>query len=104
MTPYYFRSDSSYILAGGLGGLGRSIATWMASRGAKNFIFVSRSGARTDVTKAFVKELTSNDCQVRVIAADLSDREQLFPVLQACMAAMPAVKGCFQCSMVLQVG
>jgi D-arabinose 1-dehydrogenase-like Zn-dependent alcohol dehydrogenase len=38
-----FRSDRSYLLIGGLGGLGRSVATWMVENGACNLIFLSRS-------------------------------------------------------------
>ena len=33
----------SYLLAGGLGGLGRSVATWMVEHGARSLIFLSRS-------------------------------------------------------------
>ena len=33
----------SYFLAGDLGGLGRSIATWMVEHGARSLIFLSRS-------------------------------------------------------------
>ncbi|OBT45611.1 Type I Iterative Polyketide synthase (PKS) [Pseudogymnoascus sp. WSF 3629] len=36
--------DASYLLVGGLGGLGRAIARWMMQHGAKNIIFLSRSG------------------------------------------------------------
>ncbi|KUJ12390.1 uncharacterized protein LY89DRAFT_722023 [Mollisia scopiformis] len=39
-----FDCDSSYMISGGLGGLGRSMTRWMASRGAKNIILPSRSG------------------------------------------------------------
>ncbi len=34
------RSDVSYLLIGGLGGLGRSISTWMAERGARNLVYL----------------------------------------------------------------
>ena len=29
---YYFRADATYVIAGGLGGLGKSAAKWMADR------------------------------------------------------------------------
>jgi hypothetical protein len=37
------KSDASYVLAGGYGGLGRSLARWMASGGATSLIILSRS-------------------------------------------------------------
>ena len=38
-------SDATYVLIGGTGGLGRSMATWMIGKGAKNIVLLSRSGA-----------------------------------------------------------
>lgn len=38
-----FRSDRTYLLVGGLGGLGRAPATWMAENGARSLVFLSRS-------------------------------------------------------------
>ena len=37
------RSDRSYLLVGGLGGLGKAVSTWMVDRGAKGFIYLERS-------------------------------------------------------------
>ncbi|PZC89035.1 Qor, NADPH:quinone reductase Zn-dependent oxidoreductase, partial [Pyrenophora tritici-repentis] len=102
MSHYNFPSDASYILAGGLGGLGRSIARWMASRGAKHFIFISRSGGRSDAASALIQELHNQSCQVKVVVSDVSDHQQLMKALKPCTLSMPPVKGCFQCSMVLQ--
>ncbi|KZZ97735.1 Beta-ketoacyl synthase [Moelleriella libera RCEF 2490] len=39
------RPDGTYIVVGGLGGLGRVILEWMADHGAKQVVTVSRSGA-----------------------------------------------------------
>ena len=43
-----------YLLVGGMGGFGRSIATWMAEKGAKKMAFVSRSGSSTPAAKQLV--------------------------------------------------
>ncbi|KAG8412859.1 hypothetical protein J3459_013734 [Metarhizium acridum] len=37
--------NATYVIAGGLGSLGRSLASYMAESGAKNIVFLSRSGA-----------------------------------------------------------
>ena len=39
--------QASYVVSGGLGGLGRFICSWMVKNGAKNITAVSRSGAGT---------------------------------------------------------
>ncbi|KAH8596055.1 putative polyketide synthase [Bisporella sp. PMI_857] len=54
-----FRSDATYVLVGGLGGVGKAIAGWMASYGAKNLIFLSFFAV--DITDATaVKEAVSH--------------------------------------------
>ena len=42
--PVAFRPDASYLVTGGLGGLGLEVARWMAAQGA------TRSGAKTAKT------------------------------------------------------
>ncbi|CAH1398203.1 unnamed protein product [Nezara viridula] len=44
LPKLYMNPDKSYILVGGLGGLGLELTHWMISRGAKKIILVSRSG------------------------------------------------------------
>ncbi|KAL7898810.1 hypothetical protein HDV64DRAFT_291566 [Trichoderma sp. TUCIM 5745] len=97
-----FDANASYVLAGGLGGLGRSIARWMVSRGAKNLIFMSRSGAASESAQKLVKELGATGCNVHVFACDVSDESALSAVVEACKAKLPPIKGCVQGSMVLK--
>ena len=47
------RSDSSYILIGGLGGLGRAVSKWMVECGAKHLIFLSRSAGKSKKDESF---------------------------------------------------
>ncbi|RAH72474.1 putative polyketide synthase [Aspergillus aculeatinus CBS 121060] len=63
-----FRSDVTYLLVGGLGGLGRAIATWMVERGARNFVFLSRSGSSALIVRSFIEDLKAQaECEVTVI-------------------------------------
>ncbi|KAJ6259245.1 hypothetical protein Dda_6144 [Drechslerella dactyloides] len=52
-----FSPNASYVIAGGLGGLGRVAARWMAERGAKHLILLSRSGPRTAEAHELMDEL-----------------------------------------------
>ena len=101
--PLKFDENASYFSAGGLGGLGRSIARWMVSRGAKNLIFASRSGKKSETAQDLVKELEEAGCKTTVFACDVSDKEALSKVLQECKETLPPIKGCVQGSMVLKV-
>uniref|UniRef100_A0A224X4N0 Fatty acid synthase n=1 Tax=Panstrongylus lignarius TaxID=156445 RepID=A0A224X4N0_9HEMI len=40
----YMNPDKSYVIVGGLGGLGLELTEWLLTRGAKNIVLVSRSG------------------------------------------------------------
>ncbi|PYI06694.1 hypothetical protein BO78DRAFT_429440 [Aspergillus sclerotiicarbonarius CBS 121057] len=61
---YAFRPDSSYVIVGGLGGLGRSTARWMAGRDAQYLILLGRSGAENPVAPALIQELEVHGVQV----------------------------------------
>ncbi|CAG7680322.1 unnamed protein product [Allacma fusca] len=43
----YLYSNKSYIIVGGLGGMGFELADWMVSRGAKRLVLVSRTGMKS---------------------------------------------------------
>jgi NAD(P)-dependent dehydrogenase (short-subunit alcohol dehydrogenase family)/acyl carrier protein len=101
-VPFSFRSDSSYLIAGGLRGVGKAIAQWMVSRGARNLILVSRSGVQSPETRAFVKRLNHGGCQVIADACDIADENSLRRLLDTCKS-MPPIRGCIQSAMVLRV-
>jgi len=101
--PYMLRSDASYVLSGGLGGLGRSFATWMAERGAKNIIFLSRTGSITSAVQRTVDQLESAACRVHIFKCDVSDESRLGEVLEDCKRTLPPIKGVVQGAMILKV-
>lgn len=103
LPPYQFQEDASYVMAGGLGGLGRSIARWMASRGARHLIFLSRSGRITEAVEEMVKDLEGKGCRVRIFTCDVSDKDRLRSVIDECAASMRPIKGCIQGAMTLKV-
>ncbi|KAI0451923.1 hypothetical protein F5B21DRAFT_485082 [Xylaria acuta] len=96
-----FDTKASYLIAGGFGGIGRAIIRWMASRGARNFIVLSRSGASTQAAMDVISELTVKGIQVLAPICDLSSAHQLSAALESC-AGMPPIKGCINAAMALQ--
>ncbi|WYZ36244.1 hypothetical protein EsH8_XI_000127 [Colletotrichum jinshuiense] len=95
--------DASYLLVGGMGGIGRAIAHWMVAHGAKNLIFLSRSAGRSDASSKFRKELEQAGCRVKSVSCDVSDESQLAQALQTCKEdGLPPIRGVIQAAMVLQ--
>ncbi|KAK7977184.1 hypothetical protein PG988_004674 [Apiospora saccharicola] len=97
------RADASYLLVGGVGGLGRSIAHWLVSRGAKNLIIISRSAGNTEKTGGFVDELRQAGCRVAAISCNVSAAGDLAKALRGCEnQGLPPVRGVINGAMVLQ--
>lgn len=93
-------SNKSYLLVGGLGGLGRCISNWMVENGARHLIYLSRSGGLTNDNKRFVQELEQQGCQVLVLAGDVCN---LADVKHAASRSQWPIGGVIHLSMVLQV-
>ena len=98
-----FGSDKSYLIAGGFGGLGRSTARWLAQRGAKYLVLLSRSGPISTTSVSLVKELETMGVYVHAPACDITDFSALSSTISSCAKNMPPVRGVIQASMVLQV-
>ncbi|ODA79280.1 hypothetical protein RJ55_04873 [Drechmeria coniospora] len=94
-----FRSDRSYLLVGGLGGLGRAIAMWMVEQGARHLVFLSRSAKVKPELQGFMDELQSQGCEVQLAAGSVSNVED---VEKAVQAASRPIAGVMNLSMVLK--
>ncbi|KAF4440056.1 putative polyketide synthase [Fusarium austroafricanum] len=94
-------ADASYLLVGGLGGLGRATSAWLAEHGAKNLIFVSRSGTAKPEAAALVERLEKNGVNVAVLKCDVSDYEKLSAGVHDALKTMPPIRGLIHGGMVL---
>lgn len=94
----------TYLLVGGLGGLGRSIAELLVANGAKYLAFASRSGAPTsDGVAKFIDHLEQMDVVVRIFKADICDENSISTVIRNDITPqMPSIVGVFQCAAVVR--
>lgn len=98
------RDDASYLLVGGLGGIGVEIARWMVNElGVKSLILVSRSGMDAVGAMDAVEALKKPDITITVHKCDVADRERLSAVLHDCAQTLPPIRGVVQGAMVLKV-
>lgn len=97
---FLLRPEASYLLVGGLGGLGKAISTWMVERGARNLIYLSRSAGRTESDQKFFRELEAQGCSVQAACGNVSDLEDVRRTVEN--AAAP-IAGVMHMSMVLRV-
>ncbi|KAJ4025085.1 Highly reducing polyketide synthase gpy1 [Fusarium irregulare] len=68
-----FDHRKTYIITGGLGGLGRAIAVWMASYGARNLILATSSVAKASQSGDLLQQLSSYGCNARVEVCDVGN-------------------------------
>ncbi|KAH8169844.1 KR domain-containing protein [Sarocladium implicatum] len=95
-------SSSTYVLVGGLGGLGRSLALMLAENGAKKLCFLSRSGASSQSAKTLIQDLEGLGLQAECYKCDVSDPTALQSSLDKCTEDLGPVRGVIQCAMVLR--
>ncbi|KAG9965772.1 ketoacyl-synt-domain-containing protein, partial [Aureobasidium melanogenum] len=97
--PVLFSSEYSYLLVGCLGGLGRSLVRWMFSRGARHFVFLSRSGTDNSEAAQFIVELMELGAIPIVVRGDVSIRSD---VENAIKQAETPIRGVMQLAMALK--
>ncbi|KAK4654427.1 Type I Iterative PKS [Podospora pseudocomata] len=96
-----FDSEARYVVTGGLGGLGRAIIKWMVSRGARDFVILSRRGINTPAAKLLVKDLESQGVRVEAAVCDVSKRENVVKAVRNAASGDRAVKGVIHAAMSL---
>ncbi|KAF2768961.1 reducing type I polyketide synthase, partial [Teratosphaeria nubilosa] len=100
--PLQLRSDATYVIVGGLGGIGRSVTVMLAERGAKHIALLSRSAGTKISHHDFIRKLESKGCNVLALPCNIADRaslEQAKDELQR--RSFPRVCGVIQGAMVL---
>ncbi|KAJ5180470.1 hypothetical protein N7492_003680 [Penicillium capsulatum] len=96
------KSNASYILIGGTGGLGRSMARWMSSKGARNIVLVSRSASINERLQALIDELAVDGTRITVKPCNVSSRQSVETLIKEDMKDLPPVRGVVHGAMVLR--
>ena len=85
------RSDSSYLITGGLGGLGLLVAKWMVEQGVRHLVLTGRSGI--GAAHEAISQLQQAGAQVLVVQADVSNQEAIARLLEQVKTSMPPLLG-----------
>ena len=84
--------EGTYLITGGLGGLGRKTAERLAERGARYLVLVSRHGAQTDEARGFVAGLEKRGVRVLVPELDAA-AEDFVQRISLAISVFPPLKG-----------
>ena len=102
--PVELRSDATYVLVGGLGGLGRGLAIYLADHGATHLAFFSRTDDIRPAAQKLLNQLKDRNVEAQVYVCDVSDPEALRKAIARIGKEMPPIKGVIQGAMVLRDG
>lgn len=96
------RSDATYLITGGTGGLGRALASWMIKKGAKHLVLLGRSSTPRAKVIELLKRYEGTDVCVRALSCDVASRTDLIRTIEA-LSDLPQVRGIIHGAFNLQV-
>lgn len=96
------KKDATYIIIGGTGGLGRSMAKRMVQRGAGNIVLLSRSGKMTAELEQLANESAIAGAGIHVRACDVAVESQVVNLIADLQRTLPPVMGVIHAAMVLR--
>jgi len=103
-THLNLAAEASYLVTGGLGGFGLRTAEWLASKGARNLILLSRSGPSSEEARSAIVQLEKQGVSVYAAACDITDKHAIAALLAKTAKALPPLKGIVHAATVINDG
>lgn len=97
-------ADATYLVTGGLGGFGLRTAQWLADKGARNLILISRSGPSSEAAQSALSAFEAQGVRVHATACDVTDRDALALLLAETTRTMPPLRGVVHAAVVIDDG
>lgn len=97
-----FNNKSTYVISGGLGGIGLEVAKWMVTSGARYFVLLGRNQpkkAAQDKIERICKQ--ENDVRILVEKCDVGNFADVVRVFDECAEKMPPIRGIMHAAAVL---
>lgn len=101
--PTRIREDATYLITGGLSGLGLTVAQWMVDQGAKHLVLSGRSGA-SSATQEVLEQMRASGAEIVVARADVTKREQILAVIENIQHSLPPLRGVVHAAAILDDG
>lgn len=98
--PEPLNAEATYLITGGLGGLGLTTARWLVDQGARHLLLLGRSAPSAEAEQA-VQELRARGVQVRTVQADVADEDDVRRALAGLPGGPHPLRGVIHAAAVL---
>ena len=88
------RPDATYLITGGMGGLGLQLARWLVDEGAMSLLLMGRRSP-SNSAQQIIQELTRSGTHIQIVQADLADSSAVEQELSPILKSSPPLKGVF---------
>ncbi len=92
-TPLALHKDATYLVTGGLGGVGMEIAGYLAAHGAGHLVLTSRRPPSEAAQQRIDALRDEHGCDVRVVTADVADPHSVARLVTTLQADLPPLAG-----------
>jgi acyl transferase domain-containing protein/NAD(P)-dependent dehydrogenase (short-subunit alcohol dehydrogenase family)/acyl carrier protein len=97
-------TEATYLITGGTGGFGLQIAGWLSSKGVKQLVLASRSGARSEEAKEAIAFMEAQGTKIWAEPLDITDYSAVEKAIAHISATMLPLKGIIHGAVVLDDG
>jgi acyl transferase domain-containing protein/surfactin synthase thioesterase subunit/aryl carrier-like protein len=97
------RGDATYLVTGGLGMLGRRVARWLISNGAKHLVLTGRNASPEEAQKLFSPADTPG-VSIKLVAADISRDDDVSRLIRTISKDGPPLSGVVHSAGILDDG
>lgn len=95
-------ADASYLVTGGVSGFGFKTAQWLAEKGAKHLVLISRGGQLAADEQLALAQMTQNGITTWVRACDVSDKVSMTALFADMANKLPPLKGIVHAAAVIE--
>lgn len=96
------RPDKAYLVTGGTGGLGLSIAQWLVESGARRLVLLGRTGISGETARLWVENAKRDGVEILAPPTDLSDLSAMRAVFSSLHERGWPLAGVVHCALALE--
>ncbi|MGF1552989.1 MAG: SDR family NAD(P)-dependent oxidoreductase [Paracoccaceae bacterium] len=100
-APHAFDAAGTYLITGGLGGLGLRLARWLVDRGVRRLALMGRRAPTTEAAVAAIGALEAAGASVRIVLGDVARHEDVERVVAEIGSGGERLRGVFHAAGVL---